>query len=114
MAISTAILAAPYAVLQPDSSDDPGSLEPISEGSQDGEPIDRAIELDEAASAFGFLAFEWALTISFLMSSMGDVDVGGGLFVGAADDEGFRRKWSMANCRMTERRRRSPQWQRHR
>ena len=48
-AISTAILAAPYAALQTDSLDDPGAG---SVGSQDGEAIDKAIILDEATSAF--------------------------------------------------------------
>ena len=47
-----------YAVLQPDSSDDPTPLVPKSEGSQGGEPIAKAMEPDEAASALGFLALE--------------------------------------------------------
>ena len=54
LATSTAILAAPYAVLQPDSLDDSGSSLPASEGSQGKGCIDKAIELDEAASAPGF------------------------------------------------------------
>ena len=73
LAISTAILAAPYAVLQPDSSDDSGSSLPMSEGSQDEGPIDKAIELDEAASAPGFLSLERAVR-TFLMKL---VDIGG-------------------------------------
>ena len=87
LATSTAILAAPYAVLQPDSLDDSGSSLPTSEGTQDEENIDKAIELDEAASAPGFLALEWALTTSFLMKLVGV----GGRSVGLVD-ESFLRK----------------------
>jgi len=92
-----AILAAPYAILQPDSFDDPGSSVPALEGlgSEDAEKTDKAMELDEAASVFGSLALECALTISFLMNSIGDLGVGGGLFVGVAGDEDFLRKWGM-------------------
>ena len=87
LATSTVILAAPYAVLQPDSLDDSGSSLRTSGGSQDEEQIDKAIELDEAASAPGFLALEWALTTSFLMKL---VDVGG-LSVGVADEDFVRK-----------------------
>ena len=51
LAISTANLAAPYAVFQADSLDEPGSLDAVSVGSQDGEAMARAMALDEAASA---------------------------------------------------------------
>ena len=54
--------------------------------------MDKAIELDEAASALGFLALEWILTTSLFMNSFDDVGVGGGLFIGVADDEDFFRK----------------------
>ena len=49
LAISIAILAAPYAPFQTNSLDDPGSLGAVSVGSQDGEAIERAMLLDEAA-----------------------------------------------------------------
>lgn len=107
LAISTAILAVPYAVLQLDSLDDPGPSEPLSEGSQDGEPIDNGIALDEAASGLGSLVLEWAAVGSFFIRSIGDVDVGGRLFVGVAD-EGFRWKWCMVGDRTTKCRRRLP------
>ena len=86
LAISTAILAVPYAVFQPDSLHDPTSSEPISEGSEDGEPIDETIELDETASTFRSLALALVPTASFFMGA------GGGLFVGVADEEAFHRK----------------------
>ena len=93
LATSTAIFAAPYAVLQPDSLDDPGSSAPVSEGSGGGQPIDRAMEPDEATSALGFLALERILATSFVMNSIGDLGVGGGLFRGVDDaDEDFLRK----------------------
>lgn len=53
--------------------------------------MDKAIELDETASALGFLALEWALTTSFLINSTGGVDVVGGPFVGVVDED-FPRK----------------------
>ena len=88
LATSTAILAAPYAVLQPDSLDDPGSSLPTLEGFQGEEHMDIATELDEAASVPGFLALEWALTTSLLMKLLVDV---GGQSVGLVD-ESFLRK----------------------
>ena len=106
LAISTAILAAPYAVLQPDSSDVPASSG--SEGSQDGEPIDNAMALDEATSALGSLALEWAATSSFFVNSIGSVGAGGWLSVGVADDEEFFQKYCMVDGRPTECRRRIP------
>ena len=51
LAISTVILAVPYAVFQPDSFDDPGLSSASSTGSQDGEAMDSAMALEEAASA---------------------------------------------------------------
>ena len=71
LATSTAILAAPYAVLQPDSSEDSQSSLPTSEGSRGEEHMDKAIELDEAARTPGLLAIEWALTTSSLMGLVG-------------------------------------------
>ena len=91
-AISTAILAAPYTVLQPDSLDDPALSEPVSRGSEDGEPIDETTELDEETSAFRRLVLEWVLTTSFFTGLIGDVGVGGTLFVGVPDEEAFRWK----------------------
>ena len=91
LAISTAILAAPYAVIQPDSFDDPGSLSAASERSQEGEAIDNAMALDEATSALESLTRGWVFVSSLFTHSTGDVGVGGKLFVGVAD-EGFLRK----------------------
>ena len=90
LAISTAILAVPYAVFQPDSFDDPGSLSAVSERSQE-EVIDNGIALDEATSALGSLTRGWIVASSFFMYSIDDVGVDGGLFVGVADG-GFLRK----------------------
>jgi len=100
LVISTAILAAPYAVLQPDSSEDPGSSSAAPKESRDGEPIGNAMAPDEAASALGSLDLERVVTSSFFMNSIGEV--GGGLFVGVNDDEGLRRKWRMAEDRTTK------------
>ena len=82
MAISTAILAAAYAVLQDASLDDPSSLEPASDRSQDEEQIDKAMEPDEAASVLRCLALELLLTTSFFMNSIGGVGVGAGAGAG--------------------------------
>ena len=91
LATSTAILAAPYAVLQRDSLDDPGSSGAVSEGSQDGEPIDNAMTLDEAASTPGsFLALGWIVASSF-MNSIDDVGVGGWLLIGVVDEDFLRK-----------------------
>jgi len=54
LAISTAILAIPYAVLQTDSFDGSVSLSAVSERSRGMEAIDNAMVLDEAASALGW------------------------------------------------------------
>ena len=94
LAISTAIFAAPYAVLQAKRTlfDDPGSLGTTSGGSQDEEQIEDAIEVDEVAlSVPGFLALGCFRTTSFLMYPTGDVGVGGELFTGVAGDEDFTR-----------------------
>ena len=111
LATSTAILAAPYAVLQPDSFDDPGSSVPAPKGSgsEVGEQRDKTIALDEAASTFGSLDLECVLTASFVMNSIGDLGVDGGLFIGVADDGDFPRKWRMVDDRMTQYRRRPTQ-----
>ena len=68
LAISTAIFAAPYAVLQPDSLDDPGSSAPVLEESGGGEPIAKAMEPDEATSALGLFDLERILATSFVMN----------------------------------------------
>jgi hypothetical protein len=97
-AISTAILAAPYAALQADSSDDPGSSGTGSVGSEDlGSEdwgrIDRGIELDEAASALRSFFRGWNVASScFMYSVIGGVGVLGGLCVGADGDENLFRK----------------------
>ena len=87
LATATAILAAPYAVLQPDSSEDSESSLQTSEESQGGEHIDNAIELDEAARIPGLLALEWALTTSFLMKFVGV----GGQSIGVVDEDFLRK-----------------------
>lgn len=97
LAVSRAIFAAPYAVLQPDSLDDPDSLGALSVGSQDGEAIDEAIIVDEATSDLKSLTPGWVASSFFMYSTIGDVEVGGGLFVALADDEG--RKWCMIDAR---------------
>ena len=99
-ATSTAILAIPYAVRQPDSLEDPGSLSmgskalsAVSMGLQNGEAIDRAMALDEAASALLSLARGWNVASScFMYSAIGDVGVDGGLFVGVDGGGDFFRK----------------------
>ena len=89
-AISTAILAAPYAAFQTDSLDELASLNAGSVGAQDGETNDKAIVLDEAASALRSLAWGWNVASScFMQSTTGDVGVNGGGFVGVAAGEGF-------------------------
>ena len=93
---STTILAAPYAVLQPNSLEDSESSLPTSKGSQGEEHIDNAIELDEAASAPGSFALEWALTTSFLGKLVGV----GGRSIGVVDGD-FLRKRCMAGSRVT-------------
>ena len=60
--------------------------------SQDGEAIDRAIALDEAASALLSLVRGWNAESSRLMySTIGGVGEGGGLFVGVAEESFFRK-----------------------
>ena len=88
-ATSTAILAAPYAVLQRDSLDDPGSSKLAFERSREGGPVGELIEVGGGASAFGSVAWEMA---SFLMVSNGAV---GGLFLVIFNDGVFLRKWCM-------------------
>ena len=91
LAISMAILAAPYAVIQPDSFDDPGSLSAASERSQEGEAIDNAMALDEAASALGSLICGWIVVSSLFMYSAGDVGVDCRLFIGVVDCDFLRK-----------------------
>ena len=93
LAISTAILATPYAALQADSLDDPGSSSALSVGSQGGEAIASATALDEATSALRSLARGSGVAgPCFVYSINGDRGVGGGVFVGVAADEDFFRK----------------------
>ena len=95
LAISTVILAAPYAVLQADSLEDPGSLGTVSVESQDGEAMARAMALEAATSALRSLTRGCNVASSCLMYSItGDVGVGE-LFGGAALDGDFFRKWRM-------------------
>jgi len=100
LAISTAILAAPYAVLQLFSFNDPGSLSAVSERSQEREGTDNAMALDEAASALGSLTRGWIVVSSFFARSTGDVDVDGRVFVGVVDG-GFILKRGIAEQRTT-------------
>jgi hypothetical protein len=87
-AISTAILAAPYAALQADSSDDPGSSGTGSVGSEDWGRIDKGIELDEATSALRSFFWGWNVASScFMYSAIGKLGVPGGLFVGVDEDD---------------------------
>ena len=100
LAISTAILAVPYAAFQTDSFDDPGSLGAVSVGSQEEEAMARAMALDTAASALRSLTRGRNVASSCLMySEIGRVGVGGGLFVGVIDDEDFFRRWRMVDER---------------
>ena len=93
LAISTAILAAPYAVFQTDSLDDPGSSGTVSVGSQAEEAMARAKALEAAASALRSLTLGCNVASSCLMyCEIGLVGVGGGVFVRVADDEDFFRK----------------------
>ena len=95
-AMSTAIFAVPYAAFQADSLYDPGSLDAPSVGSQDGEAIDSAIALVEAASALRSLVRGWNVASScFMYSTIGGVVVPGGLFVGVVGGEFFFRKRRM-------------------
>src|SRR5882762_8874187 len=92
LAISTAILADPYAALHPDSLDDSASLIPVSVGSKDGETIDKAMALDEAASALRPFSRGWNVASScFMYSTIGDLGVGGGLFVRVVGEDVFRK-----------------------
>jgi hypothetical protein len=98
LAISTAIFAAPYAILQVDSLDDPDPSRAVSEALHDGEAIAKAIALDEALSALRSLVLGWNVASSFFMySKIGGV--GGGLFVGVDGDDGFLRKGRMIGAR---------------
>ena len=84
-AVSMAMHAAPYTALQADSLDDPDSSRAASVGSQDGEAIDRAMALVEAASALRSLA--WDVANSCLMySTIGEP------LLGVDGDEDFFRK----------------------
>ena len=92
-AISTAILAAPYAAFQTDSFDDPGSFGAESVGSLDGEITDRATALEEATSALRSFLLGWNVASPCLMYSViGGVGVSCGMLGGVPDDEDFFRK----------------------
>ena len=100
-AISTAIFAAPYAALQADSLDEPGSSGAVSVELQDGKPIDSATALEVAASALWSLAWGWNVASPWFMhSTIGDVGVGGGLFVGVAERKNLSRKLRMVDTRI--------------
>lgn len=87
---SIAIFAAPYAILQADSLDGPGSLSVVPVGSQDGEVIDRAVALDGAAGALWSLSRGSILANPCFMYSVSDgMGENGGLFGVATDDELF-------------------------
>lgn len=89
-AISTAILAAPYAAVQTNSLDDPGLLGTGSVGSQKEEVMDKAMALGDAASALRSLVRGWNdVTSCFMYSITGDT--GGRPFVGgvAASEDFF-------------------------
>lgn len=71
LAISTAILAAAYAVFQPESPPRPVSpLQGVSRVLLNAEPMERAMEADDTASALDFF-----LDVSFRISSVGNVGV---------------------------------------
>lgn len=101
-AISTAILAAPNAAFQTDSLDGPGSLGAASVGSRGGEAIDRAMALDEAASALKSLTPVLAVASSCMYLMIGVVGVLGREIFGV-DDEDLFRKWGMVDARRTTR-----------
>lgn len=89
-AILTAILAAPYAAFQTDSLDDPDSSSAASVRSQEGEAIDRAMALEEAASALRSLERGWNVASScFMYPRIRGVGVGSGIFVAVTDDGDF-------------------------
>jgi hypothetical protein len=94
LAISTAILATPYAVFQLDSLDDPGSFGVESAGSQLSEVMENAMALVEATSAFGFPTRVGRIVASscLMCSTIGD---GGGLSVGLAGGGVFFRRRGM-------------------
>jgi len=76
---------------------DPGVGGGPFEGSGDGEPTDKAMEVVGAASTLRFLALESDSTISFFIGSICDVldlGVGDGLFecFGVAGDKNLRRR----------------------
>ena len=100
LAISTAILATPYAVFQTDSVVDPGLSGVLSVGSRDGE----AMAFDEAARVLPSLDRGREVASScFMCFAISGVDVGGGLFVGVAGGEGFFRKRCMVEAKATTR-----------
>lgn len=103
-AMSTAIRAVPYAALQIDSLDDPGSFRAVSVGSRDEEAIDGAMALDEVMRALRSLMRGWDVASPcFASSTIGSVGVDDGPLVGFAPDEDFFRKRCMANGRTTKR-----------
>ena len=97
LAISTAILAAAYAVLQRDSLDDPPSLGVVSPRSQEGEAIDKEVAPEDASGALRSLA--GVADPCPVGSVIGGVGVRGVLFIGFAEDEDFLRRRRMVDAR---------------
>ena len=87
-AMSTAILAAPYAAFHADSLDELGSLGVLLVGLEDGEATDSAMPLDKATSVLQSLVRGWNLASSCSMRSA----MGGGSFVGVDDNGPFFRR----------------------
>ena len=75
LAVSRAILAAPYAALQADSLVDPGLSGTRSVGSEDGEGVERAIALDEVPRTLLLSTLGWDVADPFFLWST--VDNGG-------------------------------------
>ena len=104
LATSRAIFAASYAVVQRDCLDDPRSSRVISVTSQDGEPMDKAIALVDAARAPRALTWGWIVVRPcFMCSKIGGVGAGGEPFVCLSDDEGSARKRRIVDARTAKR-----------
>lgn len=90
LAISTAILAVPYAVFQADSFDESNSSGVISLGSQAGETKDNAMALVEAARVLGsFSLGRWNAASCLFMYSAGGAGARSLLGAGVEDDKAF-------------------------
>ena len=102
LAKSMAIFAASYAVPQCDSLDDPGSSGAVSAGSQGGGAKDKAIAFVDAASTLRSLTGgRIAVWPCLSGSTVGGAGVGGGVFVGLADDEAFFRMRRIVGAKTT-------------